>query len=81
MQNFKPITAREKVLRCVTLSNLTTCEKRKQRIEMIKENIIAKENARVDKYLSNTKVKEMLKNQKEINLKYLQKWKTLKNQI
>jgi hypothetical protein len=69
--NFRPTTPREKVIRCVTLQMKTTCEKRKQRIEMIKENIITKENARRDEYFSRPEVVEMYQKRNEINKKYL----------
>lgn len=69
--NFRPTTPREKVLRCVSLQLKTTCEKRKKRIEMIKENIIAKENERIDKYHSLEKTQEIFKQRDEINKKFL----------
>ena len=68
--NFRPTTPLEKVLRCVTLHLKTTCEKRKKRIEMIKENIIAKENERIDKNHSLEKTKKIFLIRKEINEKY-----------
>ena len=66
----KPITPQQKILRCVTLQLKTTCEKRKKRIEIIKENIIAKENDRLEKYHSLPKTQEIYKQRNEINLKY-----------
>lgn len=69
--SFRPTTPRKKVLRCVTLQLKSTCEKRKQRIEKIKENIIAKENARRDEYFSRPEVIEMYQKRNEINKKYL----------
>lgn len=69
--SFRPTTPRKKVLRCVTLQLKSTCEKRKQRIEKIKENIIAKENARRDEYFSRPEVIEMYQKKNEINKKYL----------
>jgi hypothetical protein len=67
----RPTTPREKVIRCVTLQLKSTCEKRKQRIQTIKDAIIQKENARIDKYHSLEKTKEMYKQRDEINKQFL----------
>lgn len=69
--DYKPVTPREKVLRCVTLQMQTICEKRKARLELIKENIIEKENNRITKWLSQEKTQEMLKDRYDITKKFL----------
>lgn len=67
----RPVTPREKVIRCVTLQMRTNCEKRKQLIEKIKTSIIDKENARRDAYFSLEKTIEIYKQRNEINRKFL----------
>lgn len=69
--NYRPVTPLQKVLRCVTLLMQKTCEKRKARIEMIKENIIKKENDRITNYQSQEKTKEIYKKLHDINKKFL----------
>jgi hypothetical protein len=69
--NYRPTTATQKIIRCISLMNKTTCEKRKKRIFMIKENIIAKENARLEKYYAHPKVQAMYKQRDDINKKFL----------
>jgi hypothetical protein len=64
-------TPREKVIRCVTLQFKTNCEKRKQRIQKIKDAIIEKENARIENYHSLDKTKEIYKQRTEINKQFL----------
>ena len=69
--NYRPVTPQQKVIRCITLFNITKDEKRKERIFMIKENIISKENARLEKYYANEKVQAMYKQRDDINRKFL----------
>lgn len=67
----RPTTPRAKVIRCVTLQMRTNCEKRKQRIQTIKDAIIDKENARIENYHSLEKTKEIYKQRTEINKQFL----------
>ncbi len=67
----RPITPRERVLRCVTLKLKTKCEKRKQRIEKIKNSIIEKENARIEKWQNSEKTKAMVQQRNQINKQFL----------
>ena len=67
----RPTTPREKVIRCVTLQMRSSCEKRKQRIEKIKNSIIEKENDRINNYHSLEKTKAMYRERERINKQFL----------